>query len=610
MRGFHWRHMRDTRPLADKSLWEMLRSGGRLLTYLRPWWYIMVAVLTLMSLSTALTLLRPWIFHVFIDDVWPKGDYRLFGLVVGIFAVSMILGAVASFLQNYLTQLLGQRIVRSLRNQLYTHLQELSIRFFEVHPTGETMSRVVNDSEAVEFMLVGSVASIIMSVLTIGGVTFLLFTMNARLAALTLIPIPPVAIAVTFFGRHLHQRFSTFREKLADLNTFVQERLSGVRVVKSFAREAQEVEGFQNRTQDYYDAFMDAALRTSVFEPMMGLLMGLGTLIVLFFGGRLVLANGLKPGEFMAFVMYVATFYRPIERLGRQIGSSLPRSLASADRIFEFLDEVPELEVADDPVVPQRLQGRIELQQVSFGYEDELVLDDIRLTIEAGETVALVGPSGVGKTTMVDLIARFYDVQKGRILIDGIDVRQYEPRALRDQIGMVLQEPFLFNTTIHENIAYGRPNCHEDDVRRAAEQAGAAEFISQLPDGFKTIVGERGVKLSVGQKQRISIARALLKDPSILVLDEATSSVDTVTERVIQDALATAARGRTTILIAHRLSTTDIADRIVVLDGGRLVEEGTQAELLALGGRFAELWEMQSLDASTDGRVGPSPEAD
>jgi ABC-type multidrug transport system fused ATPase/permease subunit len=597
--------MRDARPDADKSAWEMTRSAGRLFTYIRPWWYVMLAVVALMSIITALRLVRPWLFKVLLDDVWPSGDYRLHALVVGIFAGSMLAGAVAAFLHSYLTQMLGQRIVRSLRNQLYTHLQDLSIRFFEDHPTGETMSRVVNDSEAVEFMLVRSVESIIMSVFTLIGVATMLLIMNAKLAALTLIPIPPIVIAVTVFGRRLHERFSTFREKVADLNTFVQERLSGVRVVKSFAREEQEVEGFESRTRDYYDAFMEAALRFSVFEPLMGLLMGLGTLIVCFFGGRLVLAGELTSGEFMAFILYLATFYRPIERLGRQIGHSLPRSLASADRIFEFLDESPELEVAPDAIAPEQLEGRIELEQVSFGYKDETVLSDISLTVDAGETVALVGPSGVGKTTMVDLICRFYDVQAGRILMDGIDVRQYEPRALRDHIGMVLQEPFLFNATVSENIAYGRPDCHEEDVHRAAAQAGAAGFISELPKGYQTVVGERGVKLSVGQKQRISIARALLKDPAILILDEATSSVDTVTERVIQDALAAAAQGRTTILIAHRLSTTDIADRIVVLDQGRLVEQGTRADLLALGGRFAELWDMQSLDGELPGQPAP-----
>lgn len=603
MRGFYWRHMRQDEALPTKSTWEMLKSAGRLLSYLRKRWHVMAAVIALMSVMTALTLVRPWLVKIFIDDALPSGNYRLHALLAAAFVGSMALTAAATFLHSYLSQMLGQHIIRKIRNDLYGHLQDLPLRFFEDHPTGETMSRVVNDSEAVEVMLVMSFESIVTSVLTLGAVTAVVFVMNARLAALTLIPVPLIFITVLFFSRQFHSLFGTFRQKVADLNTFVQERLSGVRVVRSFAREEEDEADFQDRTYDYYNAFMKVVLRSSMFEPLMDVLMGAGTLIVFFFGGRMVLAGELTEGEFFAFVMYLATFYRPIERLARQIGQALPRSLAAADRIFEFLDVTPELEVAVDAIRPAKLQGRIEFQRVSFAHKVEPVLKDIDLTINAGETVALVGPSGVGKTTMVDLICRFYDVQGGRILIDGVDVRQYEPRALRERIGMVLQEPFLFNTTVYENIAYGRTGCSQQEVYRAAEQAGAAGFIAEFPDGYQTIVGERGVKLSVGQKQRISIARALLKDPPILILDEATSSVDTVTERAIQDALASAARGRTTILIAHRLSTTDIANRIVVLDDGRIVEQGSQQALMALGGRFAALWELQRTGQWTEGAV-------
>lgn len=608
MRHFHMRHMGGHEDGPKKSVREMLGSFVRLLGYLRPWWYFMACVLGLAVLGEALGLVRPWLIKMFVDEAIPSTGYRLHMLLAWVFVGTILGGAVFGALHSYLTQMLGQRIVRAVRNELYTHLQDLSIRFFEDHPTGETMSRVVNDSEAVEFMLVRSVQDIITSVLRLGAVASILFVMNARLGALTLIPMPLILVAVLFFGRQFHERFGTFRQKIADLNTFVQERLSGVRVVKSFAREREETVGFQDRTQDYYEARMDVALRFSIFHPLMGVLMGLGTLIVFFFGGRMALNGTLTDGEFVAFILYLATFYRPIQGIARQVGYGLPRSLAAADRIFEFLDETPELEVAEDAIEPEGLEGRIELQGVGFGYKADAVLEDINLTIEPGETVALVGPSGVGKTTMVDLICRFYDVQQGRILVDGTDVRQYEPRALRGHIGMVLQEPFLFNTTLYENIAYGRPDCTEQEVHWAAEQAGAAEFIAEIPEGYQAVVGERGVKLSVGQKQRISIARALLKDPAILILDEATSSVDTITEKAIQGALATAARGRTTILIAHRLSTTDIADRIVVLENGRLVEEGTQEELLARGGSFAELWEMQSLGVAFEDR--PDPTAD
>jgi len=372
--------------------------------------------------------------------------------------------------------------------------------------------------------------------------------------------------------------------------------VSGVRIVKAFANEPEEAKKFRQAARECVEATMRAVRNFSLFRPLMGLLSTFGTIAVMLYGGLLAITGELRPGQLVAFLGYVGMFYGPISELGFLFGHWLPRSLAAADRIFEFLDEEDKLPIAADPVEPDHLDGRIEFRGVSFQYGDNAVLTDINLAIEPGETIALVGRSGVGKTTLVDLVSRFYDPQEGVVLVDGVDVRDYDPEALRKHIGIVLQEPFLFNTSVRENIAYGKPDAMEQEVRSAVEMAGAQEFIENLPDKYETIVGERGVKLSVGEKQRASIARALLKDPAILILDEATSSVDTETERVIQKALERAARGRTTIIIAHRLSTTTIAHRVAVLEEGQIVELGPPAELLEQDGTYARFWKLQSLE--------------
>jgi ABC-type multidrug transport system fused ATPase/permease subunit len=576
---------------------KALVSFKRLLAYLGGHWLKVAGLLVLTGVIAALGLVSPYLWRVLLDKVILGSRRDLLPWVVGAYVGVTVTSSIVGYAHDYFGLQVGHSIIRRMRNQLYEHLQSLGLHFFETRQTGAILSRIVSDTEAVQNAAFHSAEVLVSSALTLVGVVGMLVWMSPVLACYVLIPVPVFAASTVFYSKTLKPLFIQFRERVADLNAFVQERVSGVRVVKSFAREEQEQRAFEQKTDGYYRAFMKAALVHASIGPWMGLVFSAGGLIVMLIGGRMATLGVLTPGTLMAFAMYLMQFYRPIGSIGRLVGQDIPNALAAAERVFEFMDEQDRLPVPEDALRPEKLRGEVEFRHATFSYGEGDVLKDINLKIAPTETVALVGPSGVGKTTLVDLVLRFYDVQGGQVLIDGVDARRYDPRALRGHIGLVLQEPFLFDTTVRENIAYGRPDATEEEIRAAAAEAEADEFIEELPRGYDTGVGERGVRLSVGQKQRISIARALLKDPAILILDEATSAVDTLTEKAIQRALETAARGRTTILIAHRLSTTFFADRIVVLDKGRILEEGPAQELLAAGGLFAQLYNMQVLES-------------
>jgi ABC-type multidrug transport system fused ATPase/permease subunit len=584
---------------GGEGRWQFsgLRNFARLFSYLGPYKGRVALLLVLTLCITGLGLLGPWLMKVLLDQVFGQSRTDLLLPITLALLGAGLVGSVLGYVHGYFSEQVSHRIIRALRNQMFERLVALRLPFFEKRQTGQILARVVSDTEAVQNAAFHSAETLVRSGITLIGVIVILFRMEPRLALWTLVPVPIMIGAVIFYSVTLKKRYGVFREKVAELNAFVQERISGIRVVKSFTREDREVGEMAVKTDDFYSAIMGAARVSASIWPLISFIFGLGSIIVIFVGGRMISAGVTTVGTVFAFIFYLQHFYGPIGQIGRLVGHEIPRAMAAAERVFEFLDEEDFLPVPPDAVRPERLDGDIEFRGVTFSYGDENVLHNIDLHVTPRETLALVGPSGSGKTTLVELISRLYDVEHGQVLVDGLDVKQYDPRALRRHIGVVMQEPFLFDASVTENIAYGRPDATDEAIREVALRAEVDEFVRELPEGYDTVLGERGVKLSVGQKQRISIARALLKDPAILILDEATSSVDTITEQAIQRALERAAEGRTTILIAHRLSTTFMADRIVVVDKGRLVEQGPPRELLERGGVFTQLYNMQLLEA-------------
>jgi len=572
------------------------RIVRRLLGYLRPYARQMAGAFVMMVIATALTLLIPYLTKIIIDQYITQGDLHglnrmalvLSGALVGIYGTSSA--------QQYLLTWVGQRVLMTLRNQLFEHLQRLSLGYHDTHIAGVTISRVMSDVGVINELLSEGLITLMGDMLLLGGIVGVMLSMSPQLALYAFSVLPLMLLMTLWFSRRARVAFRQTRSSTAAVVGDLAEDLSGMRVIQAFAQESASAERFDKVNRANRDAFVKAMSLSLTFLPGVEFLSILATAIVLWFGGHGVAAGTLTLGVVVAFISYVGRFFQPIQELS-QLYNTFQTAIAGGERVLELLDTVPD--VQDAPGAPDMppIRGDIVLDHVSFAYQGtHTVLHDVNLQIAAGQTIALVGPTGAGKTSIANLIARFYEVTEGSVRIDGIDVRTVNQASLRRQMGLVPQDPFLFAGTIAENIRFGCPDASDAAVMAAAQAANAHEFIHALPEGYATRIVEGGINLSLGQRQLLCIARAILADPRILILDEATASVDTVTEALIQEALTRLLQGRTAIVIAHRLSTVTHADLICVLDEGRIVERGTHAELLARGGIYRDLYERQFLD--------------
>ncbi len=575
---------------ADKARGTLLR----LLSYVRPHWHYALMVAITVIATTSLSLVQPWVMgFLLVNGVLLQKNLALLPLVIFLLAGAFVAKELIGYLQQYVTTVLSQRILHALRYDLYQNLEFLPVRFFDDKRAGELVSRIISDTEEVNQVITSAISDLGADVVMVVSVFVLLFYVNAGLAEVVIPVVLTLTITVNVFKKRLKVASKRIREAIGDLAGRAVETISGIRVVKSFSMERQEAQKFEAQSLGIFRSKVRLAMLSQLYSSSIALVTASTVLIVIGLGAPSVVAGSLTLGALVAFLAYLDRLFRPIVDLSKA-NVDVARATAAGERIFEVMDTVAEPVDSETGVDPQNIKGEIEFDRVFFGYADsEGVLQNFSLNVRAGQTVAIVGRSGAGKTTVVNLLLRFYEPSSGRISIDRYPIDEWKLNSLRKRIALVPQDPLLFSGTIRENIAYGKVGASELEIVEAARAANAHDFIAALPKGYDTETGERGVKLSGGQRQRIAIARALLKNPSILIFDEATSNVDSESEVLIQEALGRLAGEQTIIIIAHRFSTVMHADKIVVLDDGRIVESGEHEELLRRRGTYSRLYEAQ-----------------
>ena len=565
----------------------------RLILFIKPYWKRLGLAIVCIVLSAAANLYVPWIIKDMVDKVLMDKDMMLLNIIAGGIVVVFLFRGIFYYGQSYLVSYIAQRVIIDVRELLYIKFQKLQLSYYEKKQTGTIMSYITNDVAALQAALVDSLIEMVTELSILIGSLIMMFYLDWKLSIVTLVVVPVIGQAMKVFGRKLKMSGALIQERTAEITSLLQESISGVRVVKSFAREDYEIKRFQNQNDLNFRANMKSVQLSSLLTPTVEFLAAVIVAVILWFGGYQVVNGALTAGALVAFLTYAVNLANPVKRISRVYGT-INKAMAAAERVFNVLDTEEELKDKPNAIELPKISGTVKFDHVSFGYKEGVnVLHDLTLEAKPGQVIAFVGPSGAGKSTIANLIPRFYDVTAGSIKIDDIDIRDVKIQSLREQIGVVPQETMLFSGSVKDNIRYGRLDATDEEIIEAAKAANAHNFIMNLSDGYETKIGERGITLSGGQRQRIAIARAILKNPRILILDEATSALDTESEEIVQEALDKLMIGRTSFVIAHRLSTIIHADKIIVLENGRVCESGTHQQLMQTGGLYSHLYNIQ-----------------